>query len=500
MSQPARGNEATSTNAHNRELRRGAIGVTGILFFVLSAQAPLTGIAGALPLAVSMGNGAGVPAAYLVVGAIIAVFAVGYIAMSRHLTAGGAFHTYIGRALGPGLGTGSALLALWAYNTTQACMYGLYGATTSALAETYLHLTAPWWAWSAATMLLVQLLGSLDIDLGARFLAVLVAAEMAILLAFALATLITGGGPEGLAPAASFSPAALLSGAPGVALTFAIASMFGFESTAIYAAEAKDPARTVPRATYLAVGIIALFFAFVSWMVVSSHGPSHVAERAGRALHSGDSTALVFSAVSHTLGAWAGTTAGALMATSLLAGILAFHNASNRYLHSLGRAAAMPPLLARTTRRGAPFVASGLQTALALVLVLPFAALDLDPVLTLFSWGSGVAILGLLVLYFLTSVSVVVFFQRTRLETRPWHTRIAPALAAVLIAGLATLVLTNFDLLTGGAPSTATPLVLTVPAVLLTRTTLGSRRGNDQTATPTAPSTTTGADPHLPDA
>lgn len=30
-------------------LRKGAVGVLGILFFVLSAQAPLTGIAGARP-------------------------------------------------------------------------------------------------------------------------------------------------------------------------------------------------------------------------------------------------------------------------------------------------------------------------------------------------------------------------------------------------------------------------------------------------------------------
>ena len=89
----------------NHQLKRGAIGVVGILFFVLSAQAPLTGIGGALPLAVALGNGAGAPAAYLVVGLIIAVFAVGFIAMSRHVTDEGAFYAYIGRGLGRRLGT-----------------------------------------------------------------------------------------------------------------------------------------------------------------------------------------------------------------------------------------------------------------------------------------------------------------------------------------------------------------------------------------------------------
>ena len=51
----------------NTRLRKNAVGVIGILFFVLSAQAPLTGIAGATPLSVGIGNGAGAPGAYLLV-------------------------------------------------------------------------------------------------------------------------------------------------------------------------------------------------------------------------------------------------------------------------------------------------------------------------------------------------------------------------------------------------------------------------------------------------
>ena len=477
--------------AGHRQLKRGAIGVVGILFFVLSAQAPLTGIGGALPLAVALGNGAGAPAAYLVVGLVIALFAVGFIAMSRHITAEGAFYAYIGRGLGRRLGTGSALLALWAYNTVQACMYGLYGVIVSFLADTYLGVAPPWWACALVTMVLIQVLGSLNIELGARFLGVLVAAEMAILLAFALVTLVTGGGPEGLNPGASFSPSALLAGAPGIALTFGIASMFGFESTAIYSAEAKDPARTVPRATYLAVGTIALFFAFVSWMVVSSYGADQVVAAAGSALESGDGTVLLFAAISDALGPWAAEVGGVLLATSLLAGILAFHNASNRYVHSLGESGALPAVVSRTTRQGAPFVASGLQTVLALVLVMPFAVLGLDPVLTLFAWFSGVAVLGLVVLYFLTSISVVVFFRRTRLDTRPWHTLVAPVLAAVLIAALAALVLTNFTLLIGGSVGTAVPLVLSVPLVLLIGMALESLRRHPADDEPPSASTDT---------
>ena len=116
---------------------------------------------------------------------------------------------------------------------------------------------------------------------------------------------------------------------------FAVASMFGFESTAIYSAEAKDAHRTVARATYLSVGVIAVFFSFISWMLVSYYGPSHVVDAAGAALESGDSTSFVLTPMVELFGPWAGITTGILLVTSLLAGIIAFHNGINRYLHSL---------------------------------------------------------------------------------------------------------------------------------------------------------------------
>ena len=62
-------------------LKANALGVAALLFFVLSAQAPLTGIAGAGPIAIALGNGIGAPGAYLVAGAIVGLFAVGYLAV-----------------------------------------------------------------------------------------------------------------------------------------------------------------------------------------------------------------------------------------------------------------------------------------------------------------------------------------------------------------------------------------------------------------------------------
>ncbi|MER5884083.1 APC family permease [Streptomyces sp. NPDC001941] len=455
------------TAPHTVRLKRDALGVPGILFLVLSAQAPLTGIAGAVPLAVALGNGAAVPAAYVAAGIIVLLFSVGFVAMSRHVVDAGAFYRYIGAGLGHTAGTASAAVALFAYCTIQAAMYGLYGATVAQVVTAHTDVAVPWWVYAVATMALVQLLGAAGIDMGARVLAVFVLAETCVLLAFALVVLVRGSGAGPLDLASGFSPGAALQGAPGLALMFAVASMFGFEATAIYGEEAREPARTVPRATYLSITLITVFFAVVSWTLIAAHGPAAAKADAGAALASGDSSSFVFGPVTDRLGAWAGDVLPVLLATSLFAGLLAFHNSANRYLFSLGRERLLPGALCTLNRRGAPWAAGAVQSVIALALVVPFAAGGKDPVLTLFSWFSGVAVLAIMLLYFLTSVSVTVFFRRERLDRRPWNTLVAPVLGALGIAGALWLILSNFTTLIGGDRATATRLALCVPLVLL---------------------------------
>lgn len=46
-------------------LKKGRLGVFGIVFFVVAASAPLVGMTGAVPVAMVLGNGAATPGAYL---------------------------------------------------------------------------------------------------------------------------------------------------------------------------------------------------------------------------------------------------------------------------------------------------------------------------------------------------------------------------------------------------------------------------------------------------
>ena len=68
-SPPASGDGSTEAIARrdSYRLRPGRLGAIAIAFFVISAAAPLTGMAGGAPVAMLLGNGAGVPSAYLIV-------------------------------------------------------------------------------------------------------------------------------------------------------------------------------------------------------------------------------------------------------------------------------------------------------------------------------------------------------------------------------------------------------------------------------------------------
>jgi amino acid transporter len=99
--------------------------------------------------------------------------------------------------------------------------------------------------------------------------------------------------------------------------------------------------------------------------------------------------------------------------------------------------------------------------------VAPFAALSLDPVLTLFSWFSGLAVAALLVLYMLCSLAVVAYFRRERVPGKLWQTAVAPGLAAVLLGWVLSLVVSNFTALIGGSAETAVALLLAVPTMFV---------------------------------
>lgn len=269
QSRPSSGSPAGAVPP-NEALREGAVGVADIVFFVVGAAAPLTGVVASFPLIIGSGNGIGIAGAFVVAALILLLFAVSYTAMSRHITNAGAFYTYVAQGLGRPFGLGAATLALFAYSAIQVGLYGAFGYFAGQLFSNRLGISLPWWVYAFVSMAACLVVGIQGINLGAKVLAVLLITETAIIVVLDGAILFSGGA-NGLS-LAPFSPVETFSGAIGIGLIFAHVSFVGFEATTIYGEQARDPRRTVPRATYLAVTLMGVFYAITAWLVVSAVG------------------------------------------------------------------------------------------------------------------------------------------------------------------------------------------------------------------------------------
>ncbi|MBG0857621.1 APC family permease [Streptomyces spinoverrucosus] len=437
-------------------LRSGSLGTADIAFFVVSAAAPLTVMAGVAPLAILLG-GIGAPVGYLLAGITLAVFAVGFTTMSRHVRGGGAFYAFITRGLGRRVGIGAALLALVGYNGMEIGVYGLLGTATQDTAQALFGTDLPWLPISLAGLLLIGYGGYRSIDFGAKVLGVLLVAETGILVLLAAGVLLKGGA-HGLS-AASLAPGNVLVPGTAAVLAFAFAAFTGFESTVIYRREARDPHRTVPRATYLAVGFLGVFYAFTVWIVIQAFGNAEVVRAAGE-----DPGALFFTAITTYVGGWAADLMHVFIVTSVLASLLAFHNAINRYALALAEEGVLPRPLARIhPRHRSPYVAGITQTVLGALVVLAFWAAGADPYGQLLLWVNTPGMIGLMVLQLLAAIAVPCYFRRVRHQEGALRTLVAPVLATVLLATAIALVVTHVDHFTGASPTVNTLLVAVAP-------------------------------------
>jgi amino acid transporter len=83
-----------------RALAKDRLGLPAVLFFVLAGVAPLTVAAGVIPTAYQTTGLTGIPAAFLVVAVILAIFAAGYVAIARHIQNAGACYAFIAQGIG----------------------------------------------------------------------------------------------------------------------------------------------------------------------------------------------------------------------------------------------------------------------------------------------------------------------------------------------------------------------------------------------------------------
>jgi amino acid transporter len=353
----------------------------------------------------------------------------------------------------------TAWVALLAYNALQLGIYGILGSTVEPLLLDWFGSSPPWWVIALVAWAVIGLLGLLRVDVNSKILSVLLISEMAAVVVFDIGDLFHAA-PSGISFEA-FSPGALFVPGMGAALAAVAAAFSGFESSVVFAEEAKDRSRTVPIATYLGIGIIVFLYAGSAWAQTVPTGPDGIVKAA---IEHGQGTTLIFSQASAYVGDTFATLVSVLFVTSNIACMIAFHNTTTRYIFALGREHVLPSVFGRTSARtAAPVAGSVLQTTIALIVITVYAISGLDPVTKLFVAFGAFGGLGLLILLTVTSISVISFFSRKPSGETAWRTRIAPALAALALCVIIALMVANFDTSLGVAPDSILRWV--VPAV-----------------------------------
>jgi amino acid transporter len=449
----------TPRSAPQNQLKHGSLGLGFIVFFVVSAAGPLVGLAGGFPVAMLVGSGPGLPILLIVTMICILAFAVGYTAMAREVTSAGGFYSFVTKGLGGRAGGAAAALAVLGYNAMQIGLYGLFGVAAAGLAGT-VGINLPWWVFVAAAWALIGFMGYRKIDLSAKVLGVLVIFEyiVALVLDFSI---LAKGGAHGF-EIQPFTWTAAVSTAPSIGLLFCFASFIGFEATAIYSEEAKNPRKTIPLATYIAVLVVGVFNIFSAYCMVIGQGSADLVAHLGSL---SDPTTFLFELSDKFAGSWVTTALHLFFVTSVFAGLLAFHNSSARYFYSMGREGLLPSKMGEThDDYKSPHIGSLVQTILAAVVLVVFIVTGADPVLALFSWLTNLSTLCVMALMAATAFAVARYFgRREEMQWQPLNIVLLPVASGLILTSILVLAILNFTVLTGASPAIAWGLTVTLP-------------------------------------
>lgn len=436
-------------------LKTNSLGVSDIVFFVVAAAAPLGATLGGSPAVFAIG-GSSAPALYLCASVILMLFAIGFAAMSRYVVSAGGFAELVKVGIGRSVGHAASGVAILAYICMLAGIYGAFSAFNSELVKNFTGMTISWQLSAVMAIALVGLFGYLDVNISAKILGVLMIFEVLILVVFDAAVLVQSD--LAAMNVSNFIPVDFSAPGLGVALMFAFACFVGFESTTLYGEEAKNPHTTIPRATYIAIALIGVFYTLTTWCLGIAYSGSDI-----QAAATDDLVNFVFNMNTRYVGLWSTQLMQLLAVTSLFAVLLSFHNALCRYLFSLARSRFLFSSLSRVHNKySSPHRASLALSAITLAILLAFMFTGADPIGNLYMWMVAVGTLAILVLQAMGAIAVIAYFKKTG-KGFFWQGFAAPLLGGAGLIVVIVLALSNFQALTGSHSELASLLPWLVP-------------------------------------
>jgi amino acid transporter len=361
-----------------------------------------------------------VPLVYLI-GLVAMVFtARSYMAMSHAFPVAGSVYAYAARSLGPTVGffAGWAILLDYLLSPTLA-----YVAAAIAMHATLPGIPGRFWV--VLMLVIATAVNYFGIRTTARANFILLAIQIAILAAFVGFAFVAvlhhvGGAHFSLLPL--YNPKELTPSLAFGALSLAVLSFLGFDAISTLSEESRDGARSVGRATMLALCLSAVLFVAQTWL-------ASLFVLGRTSLAPGGATDAAFYDIAKLIGGYGFEIVLAVpgVFVSCIAGALTAQAATARLIYGMARDGELPRVLAhvdphRKIPERAMFLVAGITLVLALWLV--------DKLELLTSMVSFGALLGFLLLH----VSVVAHFV-ARGRSRDWLNHlVVPAIGFAIVA------------------------------------------------------------------
>ncbi|NMO04414.1 APC family permease [Gordonia sp. TBRC 11910] len=388
------------------DLRKGSIGLAGVLMQSIAQISPTLGIFYTIGFATSQA-GISAPLTYLAAFLVCATIAVPITGLARHLPSAGGFYTYISHGIGPRWGFITGWLYAVMVTVVPAALAAFTGAVLHDELDSKYGIGIPWWVYSLAILVICFACAYRGIVISIRFLVVMTIFEIAVGLGLAL-TGVFDPGPGGV-NFTGFNPAHI-SGGSGffLAIVLSIFAFTGFESAAAVGEESRDPKRLVPQAIGGSLALIGLFYVICAWGLQIGWGTDNLAALA-------DSPTAPAFVLADRL--WAGGSVIILIAlvNSGLGVCIACTTSATRTIFGMARTGALPQPLARVSKAyGTPVVAVYLASAVAIVITVVLG-IPMGPY-NLFNMLGTTGTFVYIPIFILANVAAFLYFRRVHPE------------------------------------------------------------------------------------
>ena len=428
-SPPASSDQGVAGKVVHTDLRRGSVGLAGVLMQSIAQISPTLGIFYTIAFNTTQA-GKSAPLTYLAAFVVCLLIAVPIRGLARHLPSAGGFYTYVSQGIGPRWG----FITGWLY----AIMVTIVPAALAAFTGGVLHdelnsrygFGLPWWVYSLAILAICFGCAYRGIVISLRFLIVMSIFEIAVGLGLAL-TGIFNPGPGGVT-ASGFNPARIGSSSGFfLAIVLSIFAFTGFESAAAVGEESRDPKRIIPRAISGSLILIGAFYVFCAWGLQVGWGVNNLNALAN------SPTAPAFVLADRLWGSDGALIVLIALVNSGLGVCIACTTSSTRTLFGMARTGALPTPLARVSRPfGTPITAVYLQSAIA-ILILLAVGLPLGNY-NLFNLLGTTGTFVYIPIFILTNVAAFLYFRRVHPEEfNVWSYVVCPIISTVALITIA---------------------------------------------------------------